>query len=115
MRFPPVILALPGMLLSGRVISSRGYNKEERDRLEEAPQTSFEALEEGAKSIAGPLKQVFPEPTSDAIEAIQEDYEPQTIYLVDVRIVVGDGVTELSGIAVDLNQVLGWTLGGLSD
>jgi hypothetical protein len=43
------------------------------------------------------------------VEAIlEEDYEPQTVYLREVTIMGRSaGVTELSGIAVEFDRVLG--------
>jgi hypothetical protein len=112
-QFPPVILVLPGMLISGRVVSGRGYNQQERDSLQEAQRVANETQAEG--SIANALVRLFQEPTPEEVEAIlEEDYEPQTIYLREVAIIVGDGVSELSGIAVDFDRVLGWSLGELS-
>jgi len=112
-EFPPVILLLPGMLVSGRVVSGRGYNQQERDGLQEAQRVDEETKTEG--SIANALLRLFQEPTPEEVEAIlEEDYEPKTIYLREVAIIVGDGVSELSGIAVDFDRVLGWSLGELS-
>jgi hypothetical protein len=55
---------------------------------------------------------LFREPTTDEAESIlEEDYEPQTIYLLDVTIILGGGVTELWGVAVEFDRVLGWKLG----
>src|SRR5215213_7284439 len=105
-EFPPVILVLPGMLVSGRVVSGRGYNQQERDGLEEAQGVADETETEG--SIANALVRLFQEPT------LEEDYEPQTVYLRDVAIMGSAGVTELSRIAVEFDRVLGWSLGELS-
>jgi hypothetical protein len=117
-RWPPVILALPGMLVSGHVVSSRAYNRQQRDNIEEAQRESPEVPETAgsfAGSLAGPLTRFFREPTPEEVEALQgDDYEPQTIYLLDVTIIVGGTVTELSGIAVEFDQVIGWTLGQLT-
>jgi len=46
--------------------------------------------------------------------ALEEDYDPQTIYLREVTIIGSAGVTELSGIAVEFDRLLGWSLGELS-
>ena len=111
--FPPVTLVMPGMLVSGRVGSGRGYNQQERKDLEVVHLESLvHALEpETKRSIADRLTGLFREPTTEEAEDIlEEDYEPQTIYLRDVTIIVGDGATELSGIAVEFDQVLGWRL-----
>ena len=112
-QFPPVILVLPGMLVSGRVVSSRGYNQQERDSLQEAQQVADDTETEG--SIANALVRLFQEPTPEEVEAILEaDYDPQTIYLREVTIIGSAGVTELSGIAVEFDRVVGWSLGDLS-
>jgi hypothetical protein len=112
-QFPPVILVVPGMLVSGRVVSGRGYNQQERHSLQEAQQVADETETEG--SIANALVRLFQEPTPEEVEAIlEEDYDPQTIYLREVTIIGGAGVTELSGIAVEFDRVLGWSLGELS-
>jgi hypothetical protein len=99
--------------VSGRVVSGRGYNQLERKNLEVAHfEVLAEALEtESNRSIVDRLVGLFPEPTTqEAEEILEEDYEPQTIYLRDVTITVGDGATELSGIEVEFDQVLGWRL-----
>ena len=112
-QFPPVILVLPGMLVSGRVVSGRGYNQQERDGLQEAQRVANETETEG--SIANALVRLFQEPTPEEVEAIlEEDYEPQTLYLREVTIMGSAGVTELSGIALEFDRVLGWSLGELS-
>ena len=112
-EFPPVILVLPGMLVSGRVVSGRGYNQQERDGLQEAQRVAEGTETEG--SIANALVRLFQEPTPEEVEAIlEEDYEPQTVYLREVTIMGSAGVTELSGIAVEFDRVLGWSLGELS-
>jgi len=112
-EFPPVILLLPGMLVSGRVVSGRGYNQQERDSLQEAQRVADETETKG--SVANALVRLFQEPTPEEVEAIlEEDYDPHTIYLREVAIIVGDGVSELSGIAIDFDRVLGWSLGELS-
>jgi hypothetical protein len=112
-EFPPVILVLPEMLVSGRVVSGRGYNQQERDGLQEAQRVADETETEG--SIANALVRLFQEPTPEEVEAIlEEDYQPQTVYLRKVTIMGSAGVTELSGIAVEFDRVLGWSLGELS-
>ena len=112
-QFPPVILVVPGMLVSGRVVSGRGYNQQERDSLQEAQQVADETETEG--SIANALVRLFQEPTPEEVEGIlEEDYDPQTIYLREVTIIGGAGVIELSGIAVEFDRILGWSLGELS-
>jgi hypothetical protein len=112
-QFPPVILVLPGMLVSGRVVSGRGYNQQERDSLQEAQRVADETETEG--SIANALLRLFQEPIPEEVEAIlQEDYDPQTIYLREATIIGSAGETELSGIAVEFDRVLGWSLGELS-
>ena len=114
MQLPPVILLLPGMLVSGRMVSSRIYNQQERNELEEAQRDSPEHPETGI-SIEEGLMRLFPEPTPEEAEAIlEEDYEPQTIYLLDVAVIVGAHGTELPGIAVEFDRVLGWKRGQLS-
>jgi hypothetical protein len=121
-RWPPVILALPGMLVSGHVVSRRAYNRQQRDKIEEVERESPEVPETAGSlegsfegSLAGPLTRFFREPTPEEAEAMQgDDYEPQTIYLLDVTIIVGGTVTELSGIAVEFDQAIGWTLGQLT-
>ncbi len=114
MPFPPVILLLPGMLVSGRPVSSRIYNQQERNDLEEAQRELSEDPETGI-SIAEGLMRLFPELTPEEAEAIlEEDYEPQTIYLLDVSIIMGARGTELPGLAVELDRVLGWKRGQLS-
>ena len=111
--FPPVNLVMPGALVTGRVVSGRGYNQLERKDLEV---THFESLAnaldtETNRSIADRLVGLFPEPTTEEAEDIlEEDYKPQTIYLRDVTITVGGGTIELSGIEVEFDQVLGWRL-----
>jgi len=113
-RWPPVILAFPGMLVSGHVVSSRAYNRQQRDNIEKVQRELPEAPE-AAGSLAGPPKRFFREPTPEEAEAIQgDDYEPQTIYLLDVTIIVGEGTTTLPGIAVEFDQLIGWTLGRLT-
>ena len=58
---------------------------------------------------------LFQEPTPEEVEDIlEEDYDPQTIYLREVTIIGSAGVTELSGIAVEFDRLLGWSLGELS-
>jgi hypothetical protein len=112
-EFPPVILVLPEMLVSGRVVSGRGYNQQERDGLQEAQRVADLSETEG--SIANALVRLFQEPTPEEVEAIlEEDYQPQTVYLRKVTIMGSAGVTELSGIAVEFDRVLGWSLGELS-
>jgi hypothetical protein len=112
-QFPPVILVLPGMLVSGSVVSGRGYNQQERDGLKEAQRVAEETETEG--SIANALVRLFQEPTPEEVEAIlEEDYQPQTVYLRKVTIMGSAGVTELSGIAVEFDRVVGWSLGELS-
>jgi hypothetical protein len=100
------------MLVSGRVVSGRGYNQQERDGLQEAQRVADETETEG--SIANALVRLFREPTPEEVEAIlEEDYEPQTVYLREVTIMGSAGVTELSGIAIEFDRVLGWSLGEL--
>jgi hypothetical protein len=114
-RFPSVILVMPGMLVSGPVVSSRNYNQHERTDLEQLHRELALEGTETVRSIADRLMGfLFLAPTPDEAEAmLEEDYEPQTIYLLDVTIIMGDGATELSGIAVEFDQVLGWKLGQL--
>ena len=112
-QFPPVILVLPGMLVSSRVVSGRGYNQQERDGVQEAQRVANETETEG--SIANALVRLFREPIPEEVEAIlEEDYEPQTVYLREVTIMGSAGVTELSGNAIEFGRVLGWSLGELS-
>jgi hypothetical protein len=111
-EFPPVILVLPGMLASGRVVSGRGYDQLERDSLEQAQRVVDQTEIEG--SIANALVRLFREPTPEEVGSIlEEDYEPETIYLVDVSVIVGAGVSELPRLEVDFDRVLGWSLGEL--
>ena len=111
-EFPPVILVLPGMLASGRVVSGRGYGQLERDSLEQAQRVVDQTEIEG--SIANALVRLFREPTPEEVGSIlEEDYEPETIYLVDVSVMVGAGVSELPRLEVDFDRVLGWSLGEL--
>ena len=111
-EFPPVILVLPGMLASGRVVSGRGYDQLERDNLEQAQRVVDQTEIEG--SIANALVRLFREPTPEEVGSIlEEDYEPETIYLVDVSVIVGAGVSELPRLEVDFDRVLGWSLGEL--
>ena len=111
-EFPPVILVLPGMLVSGHVVSGRGYNQLESASLEQARRAADETGTEG--SVANALVRLFREPTPEEVGSIlEEDYEPETIYLVDVSVVVGAGVSELPQLEVDFDRVLGWALGEL--
>jgi hypothetical protein len=119
LRWPSITLALPGMLVSGHVASRRAYNRHQRDNIEEAardsPEVPEDMSEEMSGSLAGALKQFFREPTPEDAEVIRgDDYVPQTVYLLDVTIIAGDGVTHLSGIAIELDQVIGWALGQLT-
>ena len=111
-EFPPVILVLPGMLASGRVVSGRGYDRLERDSLQQAQRVVDQTEIEG--SIANALVRLFGEPTPEEVGSILEEYyEPETIYLVDVSVIVGAGVSELPRLEVDFDRVLGWSLGEL--
>jgi hypothetical protein len=116
--FPSVALVMPGMLVSGRVVSSRGYNQQERKDLEvlhlEALALALDT--ETTRSIADRLTGFFREPTTEEADAIlEEDYEPQTIYLREVTIIVGSREIQLPGIAIELDRVLGWKRAEFSD
>ncbi len=86
------------------------YNQRERDSLEEAKRVADETETEG--SIANALLRWFKESIPEEVGAILvEDYEPKTIYLIDVSIIVGEGVSELPRLEVAFDRVLGWALG----
>jgi len=100
------------MLVSGRLVSGRSYNQLERETLEVVHLEALVLETETRRSHVRNLMDLFQEPTTEEAEDIlEEDHEPQTIYLREVTIKVGSGETQPPGVAVELDRVLGWELG----
>lgn len=111
MTWPSVVLVLPGMLVSGQVVSHLGYIRRMRANIGSAP---FQG-EGSAEKWRGVLSSFFADPSEDIIEDMQEDLIFKQIHLINVSILMAHQTVHIGQTAIELSSINGWTFGQLDE
>lgn len=111
-RSTPLTLFLPGIVVSGQVVSPRNYKRLIREAIEKSPGFNPETVDQ-LQDVLLRDSGISPVPANDKSDSFQNN-RYQYLYLANCTVLMGLRPFNVPQLQIDIDSVSGWTYGQLS-